>query len=279
MDRAPTVRAELSGAQSVDRALALLTLIGRERADGLPLGEVVALSGMSKPTVRRLLLALIRAGFVEQDARTRHYCLGEESFVTGLMAQRRHGLLDLAMGALERLAARTLDTSFLTVRRDRQAICLHRQEGTFPVRTHALQTGDRHPLGIGAGSLAILALLPDEAAEAALAANAGWIAASYPGYSPAIIRADLARARTDGFALNPGRVVASSWGIGVAFRYPDGRVAGALSLAAIDSRMQPPRQGELAALLAGEAAALEGRLAGMFGTKRAAPQMADAGQP
>eukprot|EP01036_Dinobryon_divergens_P020769 gene20769-28493_t len=53
-------RAGISGSQSVDRALQLLALIGREPAGGLPLVEIVAGSGLNKPTTRRLLLALIR---------------------------------------------------------------------------------------------------------------------------------------------------------------------------------------------------------------------------
>jgi hypothetical protein len=60
-------RAGMSGSQSVDRALQLLALIGREPAGGLPLVEIVAGSGLNKPTARRLLLALIRAGLVEQE--------------------------------------------------------------------------------------------------------------------------------------------------------------------------------------------------------------------
>lgn len=262
-------RADLSGSQSVDRALRLLALIGREPAGGLPLGEIVGESGLNKPTARRLLLALMRAGLVEQEPETRHYCLGEEAFVLGVLAGRRHGLLELAMESLRRLSDVTLDTSFLTVRRERYAVCLHREEGTYPVRTHALQAGDQHPLGVGAGSLAMLAAMPGGEVEAILQASERCLVTRYPGFPPEVVRADLALARRQGFALNPGRLVASSWGIGVAFSYPDGRVAGAFSLAAIDSRMQPARQAELSGHLAVEARRMERLLAEMFQSKAA----------
>lgn len=261
--------AGLSGSQSVDRALGLLSLIGREPALGLPLGEIVSASGLNKPTVRRLLLALMRAGLVEQEPQTRHYALGEEAFVLGVLAARRHGLLEMAMEGLRRLAQETQDTSFLTVRRDRYAICLHREEGSYPVRTHALQAGDQHPLGVGAGSLAILAALPDDDVDRVVAANAAVLAERYPAFGPQTLLDEVAATRAQGFAVNPGRVVASSWGIGAAFRYPDGRVAGAFSVAAIDSRMAPPRQAEIGALLRREAARLEASLAGLFRSKRA----------
>ena len=258
------MRADPSGSQSVDRALRLLSLIGREPAGGLPLGEIVTESGLNKPTARRLLMALIRAGLVEQEATTRRYCLGEEAFVLGVLAGRRHGLLELAQDSLRRLSALTMDTSFLSVRREAYAICLHREEGAYPVRTHALQAGDQHPLGVGAGSLAMLAALPDADIAAIMAANGRALSERYPGFAPAQIAADIALARERGFSLNPGRLVASSWGVGKAFRYPDGRIAGAFSLAAIDSRMQADRQVELAGHLAAEVALMERLLASLF---------------
>ena len=261
---------DLSGSQSVDRALRLLALVGRETASGLPLSGIVDESGLHKPTVRRLLLALMRAGLVEQEPRTRRYHLGEEAFVLGLLSGQRHGLLDLAMPSLRALSDATQDTSFFSIRRDRFAICLQREEGTWPVRTHALQAGDQHPLGVGAGSLAMLALMPDTEAEATIAANRAVLAARYPAYAPAQLARDIALARRQGFALNPGRIVANSWGIGVAVRYRDGRIAGALSIAAIDSRMQPQRQEELALALRREARQVEARIAALV-NRRAAP--------
>ncbi|SEG53510.1 IclR family transcriptional regulator [Bosea lathyri] len=272
MEQLTGERADLSGSQSVDRALRLLALIGREPASGLPLSEVVVESGLNKPTARRLLLALMRAGLVEQEPQSRHYCLGEEAFVLGVLAARRHGLLELAMESLRRLSEITMDTSFLTIRRETYAVCLHREEGTYPVRTHALQIGDQHPLGVGAGSLALLAALADDDVDRILAANEPALLAHYPGFAPDQLKADIALTREQGFSLNPGRLVASSWGIGAVFRYPDGRVAGAFSLAAIDSRMLPARQSELAGYLAKEVARMERLLAQMFVSKRGADE-------
>ncbi|CAN7308903.1 IclR family transcriptional regulator [Bosea sp. LjRoot90] len=262
---------DLSGSQSVDRALRLLSLVGRETASGLPLSEIVENSGLNKPTVRRLLLALMRAGLVEQETRTRRYHLGEEAFVLGLLSGQRHGLLDLAMPSLRVLSDTTQDTSFFSIRRDRFVICLHREEGTWPVRTHALQAGDQHPLGVGAGSLAMLAALADDEIAEMIEANRAILDARYPAYSPAQLRAEIALTRRQGFALNPGHIVASSWGVGVSVRYPDGRVAGALSIAAIDSRMQPQRQQELATLLRQEARQVEHRIAAMLDRRQGKP--------
>ncbi|WP_105440913.1 IclR family transcriptional regulator [Neorhizobium sp. T25_13] len=268
----------VSGSQAVERALQLLSIVGRGAEKGVALADVVADSGLNKPTARRLLMALMRSRLVEQDELTRRYYLGGELYVLGMLASRRHGLLEMAGESLKRLSGKSADTSFVSMRRDDYAVCLHREEGTHPVRTHALLTGDQNPLGVGAGSLAMLAALPDAEVEAVLGRIEGVIAAQYPGYSPDIIREDVARSRELGYALNPGRVIANSWGIGMAILLPDGRLAGALSIAAIDSRMGEARQKELVGLLAHEVERVQGKLKSLFGSEkpalRKAPQAA-----
>ena len=256
-----------TGAQSVDRALGLLSMVGRHAERGAALTDIVEASGLNKPTTRRLLLALMRAGLVEQDGETRRYYLGEEAYVLGSLASRRYGLLQLAMESLMRLSRMTEDTSFLSVRRDTYSVCLYREEGTYPVRTHALQAGFEHPLGVGAGSLAMLAALPDAEVEAILAANDTVLKTSYPMLPADRIWEDVQATRKNRYSLNPGLIYANSWGVGVAVLTPDGRPAGALSIAAIDSRMQPSRQVELAALLAQEVRRVEEKLAQMFATR------------
>lgn len=250
-----------SGAQSVDRALSLLRLVGPHGENGASLVDLVAASRLEKPTVRRLLMALMRGGLIDQDPATRHYHLGEECYVLGALASPRHGLLEIAADAVARLARDSGDTAFVTMRRGTFAICLHREEGSYPIRTHALTAGAQHPLGIGAGSLAMLAALPDAEIDAVLADISPHLAVDYPDFEPHTLREEIETTRARGYALNPGRFVAGSWGIGVALRRGDGKVAGALSLAAVESRMQPPREAELAALLAREAAEVETRLA------------------
>jgi len=251
----------VNGSQAVDRALGLLQITGRGAGRGVSLSELMAASGLGKPTVRRLMLALIRRGLVEQDSISRRYFLGEESYVLGTLATPRHGLLEIAADAAVRLAKASGDTAFVNMRRGSAAVCLFREDGPFPIRTHALETGAQHPLGIGAGSLAMLSALPDAEIELVLADNAERMETDYPNYDADLLRSDVAATRTRGFALNPGRIVPGSWGVGVVLRRADGTVAGAISIAAIESRLLPPRDTELAAMLQREAREIEIRLA------------------
>jgi DNA-binding IclR family transcriptional regulator len=248
------------GTQSLDRALGLLRLVATRAGRGIRLSELVQQSGLTKPTVHRLLQALERQGFLAQDGVTKFYHLGPESFVIGTLAHERYGIHRAALPSLARLATASEDTAFLTVRRDWHGVCLHRQEGAFPIRSYVLQAGDRHPLGVGAGSLAILAALPPAEAEAIIEHNTPDLLARYPGFAPERLREQTALARANGYAFNPGQLYAGSWAVGVAVVNRAGQCDGALSIAAIDQRLQPARCAQLVALLHSEAERLAERL-------------------
>lgn len=250
------------GTRSIERAIALLLLVGRAGTAGARLSDIVATSSLPKPTARRVLLALVRSGLLDQDPTTRRYHIGPEAYVLGVLASERFGIHALARDGLARLARESGDSAFLSVPRDDFAVCLHREEGPFPIRTHVLQAGDRHPLGIGAGSLALLAALPDAEVEAVLARNAALLAAEFPGCAPDFLLTLVGETRARGYAVNPGLVVPGSWGIGIAVPGPDGRPAGALSIAAIESRLTEDRRHALAPLLQREAERLSAALAG-----------------
>lgn len=262
----------VTGAQSVDRALSLMSLIGRHSASGVSLSTIVEEIGLHKATVRRLLLALMRAGLVEQAVEGRTYHLGEEAYLLGLLAQGRHGLLSQAIDSLQRLARETGDAAFVSVRRGLYSACLHREEGAHPIRTYALMPGAHHPLGVGAGSLAMLAALPEDEAEAVIAANRAELETNYPRLGPDRLRPLLARTRENGVALNAGLIFEDSWGLGAALRGPRGQLVGAISLAAVERRMKQPRRDELAQKLQAEARLIEKRLA-----KGVAPDMPSEG--
>ena len=247
-------RAQLAGTQSLERAIALLRLVAGHAGRGARLIDLTQHSRLSKPTVHRLLRGLERQGLVEQDRLSERYHLGPEAFVIGSLAADRYGVHRAALPTLFRLAQASEDTAFLSVRRGWHVVCLHREEGPFPIRSHVLQAGDRHPLGVGAGSLAILATLPDDEIEEMIAACAAEFAEErYRSFTPDILRASVARTRAEGFAFNPGHLTTGSWGVGVAILDRQGRCEGALSIAAIDGRLGDARRPQIAALLAAEA--------------------------
>ncbi len=249
-----------TGAQAIDRAATLLLLVGRGAPSGARLSELVERCNLPKPTVRRMLLALVRAGMLDQDLETRRYYLGPQIHVLGTLANTRFGIHSISLRSLLKLSQQTGDTAFLSVPRDVYSICVHREEGPFPIRVHALHAGDRHPLGVEAGGLALLAAMPDEEVEETLAANADVLAESYPPFSPPVLRNLVLDTRARGYALNAGMLLSDSWAIGVPILGSGGKPVGALSIAATESRLSAERQLEIVPLLKKEASWIEGRL-------------------
>ena len=238
-----------TGAQSIERAFSVLRVVAAHRDKGARLTDIVAATGVSKPTVRRILAAMIRERAIEQDPVSRLYFLGQEMYVFGTVAADRYGIHKIAVPSLVRLAQVSEDTVFLSVPSGSESVCLHCEEGAFPIRCHALSVGRRHPLGVGAGSLALLSAMPDHEVERIVAANAKICADKYPIFTPKLLRDLVERTRKIGYALIEALVVPGSYGIGVAVPDNRGQPLAALSIAAIASRMTPARQQELVAAM------------------------------
>jgi DNA-binding IclR family transcriptional regulator len=259
MSRADTIP-EASGTQSIERAASLLRLLAAARNRGAGLSELVEASRLAKPTCRRILIALIDAGLVEQNGETRRYYLGPEAYVLGVVAAGRFGIHRLAADGVHRLARDTGDAAFLQIRRDWSVVCIQREDGDYPIRSHVLASGDRHPLGIGAGGIALLAALSDAEVDHALDVNAALLAERYAGIPESLIREQIAEARETGWSVNRGTVFPESWGIGMVVRDGDGRANACLSLAAPSGRMRSDRLPDLVRLLRDEVRKLELKL-------------------
>jgi DNA-binding IclR family transcriptional regulator len=148
---------------------------------------------------------------------------------------------------------------YLSIRQGDEAVCIVREEGSYPIKTLTLRPGDRRPLGVGAGSLALLAYLPNEEIDQLLAANADRIEAYKLDANK--IRELVADARQRGFAYNPGLLIPGMSAIGVPVLKVGSTVFAALSVAAISERMSHRRLTEIAGLLLNEARSLQDQLA------------------
>ncbi len=250
----------VDGAQVVAKVCRLLSLVGECEPSGRAITDLVGTTGLKRPTVHRLLSALQAAGFVEQDCVSRLWRLGPEVHVLGTLAGSSYPIGSVARDCLARIAKETGDSAFLSIRRGDESVCLIREEGEFPIRTHVLQAGDRLPLGVSSAGLAILACLPDDKIGVLLAAGQDRGVRGRPAPARDTIRDLVARARVTGYAVNPGMLLPGSWGIAVAVLDAAGRPTAALSVTAIEQRLPPDRQVEIGTLLRAEADRLARRL-------------------
>jgi DNA-binding IclR family transcriptional regulator len=221
-----------SSVQKVCRILRALSTPQPQR-----LADVCASTGLHKATALRLLEALAQEGFVERNAATKRFALGDESLVLGLAMQSRDHVSKRARPWLVRLASQSGDTIILSTRHGNESVCIDREFGTYPIRANYLDIGSRRPLGVGAGSMALLAWLPEQEAAVVLDEIRPALATRYPRIDRALLEDEIRLARTRGHSLLLDVVVERMGGIGVPIFGSDGTPTAAISLAALNERI------------------------------------------
>ncbi|WP_062202024.1 IclR family transcriptional regulator [Demequina salsinemoris] len=255
------------GAQVVARIGAVLRTLSASAGAPLPTSRVAEATHLTRPTTHRLLAALAAEGLVDRDP-DRGWLLGPEAYILGSVAAERYDITALASGAVREVARHTGESAFLSARRGDETVCLLREEGSFPLRSHVLYEGIRFPLGVASAGLAILAMSPAAEREAYLA-RADLAAAWGPAHSADALRERLESARRTGYVVNPGLIVEGSWGMAAAIFDASGRPAWALSATGVESRFGPDRRPEIGRILLEQAHAV-GRLIADRGVGRPA---------
>ncbi len=133
-----------------------------------PLADLARTAALDKATARRLLLTLMRTGFVVQDPETQLYGLGNAVRVLSSSIVETFSLRAVARPVLTSLAAELQVTSFLSVFRDHSAVCLDRFHDMRGMELHWWPVGGTLPLNCGGAPKLLLALQPQDEIERAL---------------------------------------------------------------------------------------------------------------
>lgn len=245
----------LTGTQSIERALLLMREIAAHNRAGSRLLDLATRTGLQRPTVHRMLKCLAHEGMVQQDDESHRYYLGSMVFELGLTAAPRFNLREICHPAMGRIADATGDTVFLTQRSGLDSVCIDRQEGSFPIKTFTLDIGMRRPLGVGTGSLAILAALPDDEITVVMENNQTRL--DEYAVSATTLMTQVRRAQKLGYSMREAPTLAGVRSVGHAIRNQGGVPFAALSVATISSRMTEKRMMEIAALLKNETRLVE----------------------
>jgi DNA-binding IclR family transcriptional regulator len=262
----PSSRHPGAGAQTVDRACDLLRELGRRGASGARLIDLTEASGLSRPTVHRILRSLLAAEFVRQDARTRRYNVGGALYALGLAAPSPLDRLADIRPILDGFATRTGDTAYLVLRQGDEMLCLARVEGATPIRTYVIEVGALRPIGAMLAGITLLAALDDDEVSAVLARTAA-ARARFPNATDDYVRGQIASIRREGYGLSEGRLIPGATGLSAPVPTRDGRPYLAVSFSAISTRVPRSRVKPLAADLLATCA----RIAEVMGGGRRGP--------
>lgn len=235
-----------AGAQSLRRALQLLRLLAEHQEDGLKLSEVIAASGLERSTTHRLLSCLVEERFAERDSANKGYRLGVDAMQLGFASMRRVPLVDSCRALMQKLARMSGDTVFLVIRQGDFSVCLHREEGHFPVKVFTTEIGGQRLLGVGAGGLALMAALSDAEIERIMERHATEY--EQVGLTPARMAHVVRETRKKGYADIVDTLTVGVSGVGRTFAASATSMA-AISFGAITPRLPPERKKEMAQLL------------------------------
>lgn len=242
--------------QTANRALVLLKLVAAAPGDGLRLADIASEAGFDRATAHRLLASLMQHAFIEQDPDSKRYRLGLEFFTLAAAASNRFDVTEVARAALRRLSERTGDTSFFCLRSGSDLVCIDVETGTHPIKTLPLDVGSKRPIGLGSVGLAALATLPESESELTLQ-RSGEKLAHHSGMSLKAYKAELARARSAGYAILPEDDHQLMLGVAVALINRRGRPQGTLSVTGLAELSTPARLAEIAKHLTAEARSVE----------------------
>ena len=241
-------------ARTVGRAFDLIRLIASSRTRSLRLVEIAALLEMDKSTAHRLLQRMVMERALVQE-RDRRYVLGPLLYELGLSALPEWNVAQAAQPALRSLSQISGDMSFLVVRSGLDAVCQDRIAGNFTIQTMTQGVGDRHPLGVGAGGIAILsALSADERCRVL-----DLISPLLPRYrlTRKILeeRANIVAER--GYSVDEGSAALNITAIGCVLRSPSGSPMAAIFVASLSDRMNAERRIQIVDVLKQSAKKIE----------------------
>jgi DNA-binding IclR family transcriptional regulator len=256
-----------SSPQVVGRVGAILRGIGVHEPDGVSTTDLARHAHLARPTAHRLLSSLAAEGLVDRDSRSGQWHLGPELYLLGASAAGRYDITQHAKDVVRALSAQTGESAFLSARRGDETICLLREDGSFPLRSHVLYEGIRLPLGVASAGLVILAHLPEREVEDYLA-RADLVPQWGEPHADEPLRERIAQTRAAGYATNPALLVEGSWGMGAAVFGADGEPGWALSLTGVESRFREQRRAELGELLLEQAHVLSQRIAATTAPRR-----------
>jgi DNA-binding IclR family transcriptional regulator len=229
-----------TSASTVAKAIQLMKLIASSHSRSLRLVDLAQAAGLERSTTHRLLQRLVKEEMLVRLKGQKGYRLGPLVHELGLGALPRTNLREACHPALRLLAEQTGDMAFLVERNGFESVCVDRIAGDFPIQTLTSGIGDRHPLGVGAGGLSILAALSDDEIDLVLN-HIQTRLTQYQTFTIESIRHSIEQTRARGYAIDAGHAASGVSAMGMVLRLNNGTPAAAVFVASISSRMDATR--------------------------------------
>jgi len=187
--------------QALVRALTLLNRVSEAVDGGATFTDLAQQVGLPLSTAHRLLTTREQERYVRFDHEGRHWSVGPQAFLTGCTFTKTRSFVGVSRPHMRQLMEDCHETVNLAIEDQGEAIYLAQVECRQMMRTFA-RPGTRVPLHCSAVGKAIMLGMSDKALSKVLHQHGMPRLTVKTITSPALLRADLERARTVGYAVD-----------------------------------------------------------------------------
>lgn len=216
--------------RAVVRALKILESFKEKPLQSL--SEVASRTELDKGTTRRLLLTLMSCGFVAQDSISQRYGLGRAVRALAGSVLDNFDLRSVAVPILNEIATDLHMTTFLSVYKQGEALCLERLHDMSGMEIHWWPVGGTLPLHSGGAPKLLLAFQDDAEIERVLSGTLQPLTEKTET-DPEVLRAHLIQIRAQGWEIAIDDVMLGLTAVAVPVLDADGQIICAISMAGL----------------------------------------------
>jgi DNA-binding IclR family transcriptional regulator len=159
---------ENSTVKSLAKALSVLECFSVDKPE-LGISEISRMLGLQKSTVYNILSTFQRCGYLIKNPENSKYALGLKVLHLAYIVSSHHGLRDMFLPYLTRIARETKEVCYFGILDEREVLYIEAAYPSMQQQTRNI-LGERAPLYCTGLGKAMLAHLPPEEMEAVLAA-------------------------------------------------------------------------------------------------------------
>lgn len=243
---------------TIDRALALMEFFSEARP-ALGLTQLASMATYDKATTRRMLMALLRCGYVEQDRASKEYRLGPAVVRLARVREATFPITALVEPVLRKISDATGETVHFSLASGTSLATVGLVEST---RAHCvrLDKGESLPLHATASGIAYLAFAPPNVALEPQKRLRSFTPKTITDYNK--LRGKISVAQRDGWASSADGYEEGVFGIAAPVLGADGYAVGAVAIAAPASRVDERAQQQFRTLIVNAAKQISRALGG-----------------
>ena len=221
--------------ESLARGLSILSSFSEERPT-LSLTDITQLLNLNKTTAYRLLTTLESLGYLQRDYQTKRYSPSLEVLRLGFVVLGGMEVKQVATPYLQELANEVTETVNLVVLDHHEVVYIDRVGGKHMVNVNR-PLGSRLPAYCTSTGKSLLAFLPAEALEAALAATTWNKLTDTTLVTPEALQENLRLVRERGFADSNGEMIPELRAVAAPLRKNGGQVVATVNISVPSHRV------------------------------------------